>query len=106
MANLAPPYIWNAKCNWVGCVEFSYGQLEDASMVSNLVKCLSVLAFALPSLAFGGEELSRQTLDCKGVKISYVVVGTGEPVVLIHGWTASIATNWQLPGTLHQLAKN
>lgn len=33
-----------------------------------------------------------------GIKIQYDVVGEGPPVVLVHGWTASVQTNWELPG--------
>src|ERR1051325_9135021 len=32
--------------------------------------------------------------DSNSVKIRYVVEGKGEPVVLIHGFTASIEANW------------
>ena len=38
------------------------------------------------------------TVDSHGVKIRYEVVGEGPPLVLIHGWTASVRTNWELPG--------
>ena len=33
-----------------------------------------------------------------GVKIRYLVRGQGEPVVLIHGFSVRIETNWELPG--------
>lgn len=45
-----------------------------------------------------------QSFEAKGVRIHYLVQGTGEPVVLIHGLYASAAANWQLPGTLAELA--
>src|SRR5262249_22638413 len=47
-----------------------------------------------------------QSLDASGVKIAYAVQGHGEPVVLIHGWLASAAINWALPGTIALLAKD
>jgi len=34
----------------------------------------------------------------QGVKIRYDLGGEGPPLVLVHGWTASVRTNWELPG--------
>jgi pimeloyl-ACP methyl ester carboxylesterase len=36
-----------------------------------------------------------QFFDSNGVKIHYIVEGKGEPVVLIHGFTADIDKNWR-----------
>jgi pimeloyl-ACP methyl ester carboxylesterase len=44
--------------------------------------------------------------DSKGVKIRYTVDGRGEPVILIHGFTANIEKNWGHPGTIKSLAKD
>ncbi len=38
------------------------------------------------------------SVDSKGVTIRYRVVGNGPPLVLVHGWTASGRTNWEIPG--------
>lgn len=38
------------------------------------------------------------TVTSEGVKIAYRVVGEGRPLVLIHGYTSSMRTNWDLPG--------
>src|SRR5438552_13310574 len=48
----------------------------------------AMLAVAL--LAAGGDHY----FDSNGVRIRYVVAGSGEPVVLIHGWSAD-AEMWQ-----------
>ena len=42
--------------------------------------------------------------DSNGVKIHYRVEGQGEPVLLIHGFTASIQTQWALPGIIKALS--
>ncbi len=47
-----------------------------------------------------------QYFDSNGVKIHYVVQGQGEPVILVHGFTASIPVQWQLPGIFSKLAKD
>src|SRR5262245_4176853 len=44
--------------------------------------------------------------DSNGVKIHYVVEGKGEPVLLIHGFTANAQVQWGLPGVLSALAKD
>src|SRR5205085_8631920 len=43
--------------------------------------------------------------DSKGVKIRYVDVGRGEPVVLIHGFSSSLDANWGTLGTIGKLSK-
>jgi pimeloyl-ACP methyl ester carboxylesterase len=71
-------------------------------------------AWALVILAFFSTPLpisragqpTSQFLDCHGVKIHYVVEGTGEPVLLIHGLYSSAEMNWQLPGIFARLAKD
>jgi pimeloyl-ACP methyl ester carboxylesterase len=39
-----------------------------------------------------------------GVRIRYDVAGAGEPVVLIHGYSASAQTNWRMSGCIDALA--
>jgi pimeloyl-ACP methyl ester carboxylesterase len=51
-------------------------------------------------------EGKGQTFDAKGVKIHYLVEGTGEPVVLIHGLNSSALINWKLTGVISELAKD
>jgi predicted alpha/beta hydrolase family esterase len=40
------------------------------------------------------------------VKIHFLIEGTGEPVVLIHGLDSSARINWQMPGTIDALARD
>lgn len=47
-----------------------------------------------------------QYFDSAGVKIHYTVQGEGEPVVLIHGFTASAQTNFGNPGVIDKLAQH
>jgi pimeloyl-ACP methyl ester carboxylesterase len=44
------------------------------------------------------------TFDSNGVKIHYIVEGKGEPVLLIHGFTANIQFQWALPGVIKALS--
>ncbi len=70
-----------------------------------------LFALAFGSSSFGAEE---KFFDSNGVKIHYIVEGEGEPVVLIHGFTADIDKNWRtgfFPGApgpmiIPALAKN
>lgn len=49
-------------------------------------------------------ETKQGSFDSDGVKIAYVEAGKGEPVILIHGFTASAAMNWIAPGVFDALA--
>src|ERR1700730_14653742 len=37
-------------------------------------------------------------ISSNGVPIHYDVFGTGQPIVLVHGFTSSFTNNWQAPG--------
>jgi pimeloyl-ACP methyl ester carboxylesterase len=68
---------------------------------------LIVLTSLLTRVPFSGAAPpSSHFLDCQGVKIHYVVQGTGEPVILIHGLYSSANINWQLTGVFTELAKD
>jgi pimeloyl-ACP methyl ester carboxylesterase len=41
-----------------------------------------------------------------GVKIHYITEGEGEPVVLIHGFSANAMMNWVMPGVFANLSKH
>jgi pimeloyl-ACP methyl ester carboxylesterase len=47
-----------------------------------------------------------QFFDANGVKLRYQVEGQGEPVLLIHGFTANIEIQWALPGIIQALSKD
>ncbi len=57
-----------------------------------------------PSTSIAAAE--SQFFDAKGVKIHFLIEGTGEPVVLIHGLDSSARVNWQMPGTIDALARD
>jgi pimeloyl-ACP methyl ester carboxylesterase len=70
---------------------------------------VSVSALAASFLAapmFAADDTATapdQFFDSAGVKIHYRVWGQGDPIVLIHGFTASIDTNWVQPGIVDKL---
>ena len=70
---------------------------------STIIAC-GVLSLASPARA--GEEPVSQTFDANGVKIHYLTLGKGEPVVLIHGLYSSADINWRLTGVMADLAKD
>jgi pimeloyl-ACP methyl ester carboxylesterase len=65
----------------------------------------TALACCLPFLSSPGRA-DEGFFDSKGVKIRYTVDGRGEPVLLIHGFTANIEKNWGLPGVQKSLAQD
>ena len=44
--------------------------------------------------------------DSNGVSINYVVEGAGPPIVLVHGFAASVQGNWRAPGVIDALVKS
>jgi pimeloyl-ACP methyl ester carboxylesterase len=44
--------------------------------------------------------------DSDGVRIYYRVDGEGDPVLLIHGFSANLAVNWRTPGIVNDLARD
>lgn len=73
---------------------------------------LTALMFALclgtaASTAFAAAKPSHEFFTTKdGVKIHYMVLGKGTPVILIHGYTGSAEGNWFRNGIAEALAKN
>lgn len=59
-----------------------------------------VLLAISPSLAQG------LSFDSAGTKIHYEVIGSGEPVVLIHGFAVSGKTNWGMGGVFEKLSRD
>src|SRR5262249_15124946 len=68
-------------------------------MLRRTVPLVCCLMFALPGLMRAEEG----AFDSNGVKIHYIVEGAGEPVILVHGFTADIDKNWRAPGIIRAL---
>jgi pimeloyl-ACP methyl ester carboxylesterase len=66
--------------------------------------CLAVKA-ADPALANGKPDHAFFTTK-DGVKIHYMTLGKGSPVILIHGYTGNAEGNWFRNGIADALAKN
>ncbi len=52
------------------------------------------------------DKLESQFFDSDGTRIHYIVAGEGEPVVLIHGFTANLQQNWKMPGIIDALRED
>ena len=73
--------------------------------IAQMTLVLLALA-ALPARSLCAGRPRPQIFDSDGIKIAYLDQGSGEPVVLIHGWLSSAGINWVLPGTFGLLAKD
>jgi len=71
-----------------------------------LRRMLPVALVATLFVAAQARAVEDHFFDSDGVKIHYVTEGEGEPVILVHGFTASIPVQWQLPGIFSKLAKD
>jgi pimeloyl-ACP methyl ester carboxylesterase len=52
------------------------------------------------------QALEDKFFDSSGVKIRYIDVGRGEPVILIHGFSSSLDANWGQTRVIETLAKD
>jgi pimeloyl-ACP methyl ester carboxylesterase len=77
-----------------------------ASIAPLFVLAVALAAAPLFAAAADLTPSTDQYFDSNGVKIHYQVWGNGEPVVLVHGFTASIDTNWVQPGVVAALSKD
>ena len=72
-------------------------------MIRRLTALLALIALLFLGSIAGAED---SYFDSNGVKIHYVVEGDGEPVVLIHGFTADIDMQWRMPGIISKLKQD
>src|SRR5262249_40340605 len=68
-------------------------------------RVLTALAGCFLLLTAAGLHAQEDRFDSNGVKLRYSVVGEGEPVVLIHGFSVNPQIQWDLPGITKGLAK-
>ncbi len=72
-------------------------------MLRRSTSLIALCAILAATIARAAEE---HFFDSDGVKIRYVEAGEGEPVILVHGFTASAMVQWQLPGIFTKLAQD
>jgi pimeloyl-ACP methyl ester carboxylesterase len=65
-----------------------------------------VLALFVVYSASAQTPLEDRFFTSQGVRIRYVDVGRGEPVVLVHGFSSSLEANWGNLGIIEKLSKD
>jgi pimeloyl-ACP methyl ester carboxylesterase len=70
-------------------------------MIRRMLKIFATVALLSPA----GAQAEDKFFDSNGVKIRYSVEGSGEPVLLIHGFTVDLDANWRAPGLIAALTK-
>jgi pimeloyl-ACP methyl ester carboxylesterase len=93
----------------VGPLKFLVGKGERGATAR--IPCLALLVDLLASLTqpeavLAGDETRLRSFEAKGVKTHFLVVGKGEPVVLIHGLHSSLELNWRMTGVVAEIAKD
>jgi len=80
---------------------------KESCMRTRLVRIGSVAALAVLLFARGvrADDLKGTFFPSNGVKLHYVEEGSGEPVVMLHGFTINGRINWDLPGITGVLKK-
>jgi pimeloyl-ACP methyl ester carboxylesterase len=84
---------------------FPHSHREEVSPMRAVLSLVALVAMLQPRSAWAAADAPAQDLhfDSGGVKIRYTVQGEGEPLLLVHGFTASVEANWGAPGTIDAL---
>ena len=79
---------------------------QESDMAGLTRRSFGLLAPGIMGLAVmsGASAAEDRFFDSAGVRIHYVEQGTGEPVVLIHGYTVDLKEQWVTTGVFHALA--
>jgi pimeloyl-ACP methyl ester carboxylesterase len=75
-------------------------------MLRRTVLALLAMLFLAPLARAAQAPDNDLFFDSRGVKIHYIDVGRGEPVVLIHGFSSSLDANWRQTKVIDALAKD
>jgi pimeloyl-ACP methyl ester carboxylesterase len=70
------------------------------------MRALSLVAVLYAALIPAMASAQDKFFDSNGVQIRYLDQGSGEPVLLLHGYTSSIERGWIEPGVVANLAKD
>jgi pimeloyl-ACP methyl ester carboxylesterase len=82
-----------------------YRTVKEHNMQRAFASAFALCLAAAPAFANGKPEHAFFTTK-DGVKIHYMTLGKGTPVILIHGYTGSAEGNWFRNGIAVALAKN
>jgi pimeloyl-ACP methyl ester carboxylesterase len=81
---------------------------EEIKMRRSASVFLYVLAgvFILAAVVAGPAVAQDKFFNSNGVQIRYIEEGTGEPIVLVHGYTGNLDLSWMDTGVFQNLAKD
>src|SRR5262245_8189235 len=89
--------------------DFFEGDRAMRSMKTLRPLCVFAICAAIltpVAMATATEKVDGTFTASDGVKIHYIEMGHGTPVILIHGYTGSAEGNWCANGVADALAKN
>jgi pimeloyl-ACP methyl ester carboxylesterase len=75
-----------------------------AANMKFLQKCIFVLCVTCLTSRFVAAQ--NRYFDSNGMRIRYVEHGAGDPVILVHGFSATVKSNWGNTGVIAALGKN
>ena len=88
-----------------------FGTVAGKDMARKIGIGLAVLAVlcvagAAVLTAYVVHQVEGAYFDSDGVRLHYTEDGSGEPVVLVHGFAVNADVNWRKPGIIRALAKD
>jgi pimeloyl-ACP methyl ester carboxylesterase len=70
------------------------------------ITVLILVGLMLVGLGAQTKAPADKWFDSNGLRLRYVEAGTGTPVILVHGYTRSLESNWIAPGVFADLSKD
>ncbi len=86
-------------------VRWTPARPPSSAVAAALVALALCLLAGAPVLA-DSEGPLEATFESDGVTLHYYTIGQGDPLVLLHGFTATAEANWFLPGIAAELAEH
>ena len=80
--------------------------LIESKYMKSILRLMVVFLLAGMSSWLIAQERTDQFFDSNGVRLRYIEQGSGDPVVLIHGFGGSADEPWVTAGIFQALAKN
>jgi pimeloyl-ACP methyl ester carboxylesterase len=70
------------------------------------ISVITVVSVVTIGASLAGQSLQDHAFDSNGIRIRYVEAGSGTPIVLVHGYSRSVETNWLDTGVFADLARD
>jgi len=102
--NVAQPIVSHHR---VAAQVNAYARTEPGSIrLGRWLGAFTWIVFLGTTFASTTKAAAPKSFESDGIRISYFDEGQGEPVILVHGFSANAALNWIMPGIVRSLRED